>query len=48
LCFIDIFMKEITINEKKKITNDEFKIIMNNAIKEELKLFLKKGKIKLK
>jgi len=34
--------------KKKKITNDEFKIIMNNAIKEELKLFLKKGKIKLK
>jgi len=48
LCFIDIFMKEITINEKKKITNDELKVIMNGAIKEELKLYLKKGKIKLK
>jgi len=35
-------MKEITINEKKKITNDELKVIMNGAIKEELKLYLKK------
>jgi len=48
LCFIDIFMKEIAVNENKKITNDEIKIIMNEGIKEELKQFLKKGKIKLK
>jgi len=41
-------MKEIAVNEKKKITNDEIKIIMNEGIKEELKQFLKKGKIKLK
>jgi len=48
LCFIDIFMKEIAVNKKKKITNDELKVIMNDVVKEELKQFLKKGKIKLK